>query len=144
MKLSTKGRYGTRALLDIALHHEEEPIPLKDIAQRQHISLPYLEHIIAPLISGGMIRSVRGIGGGVALAKPAGEIKLSEVIGLQEGSMALVSCVNDPASCDRSGFSVTRELWDEVTKAMDSVLDSPTLQDLMERQRGKEQPMYYI
>ena len=144
MKLSTKGRYGTRALLDIALHHEEEPVPLRDIAQRQQISLPYLEHIITPLVSGGIIRSFRGIGGGVSLAKPADEIKLSEVIGLLEGSMALVSCVNDPSSCDRSGFCVTRDIWGEVKKAVDNVLASTTLQDLMVRQKGKEQPMYYI
>ena len=144
MKLSTKGRYGSRALLDIALHHQEEPVPLKDIARRQQISLPYLEHLIAPLISGGMIRSVRGIGGGVSLAKPTDEIKLSEVIGLLEGSMALVNCVDDPSSCDRSEFCVTHDIWDEMKKAVDNVLNSTTLQDLMERQKGKEQPMYYI
>ena len=144
MKLSSKGRYGTRALLDIALHREEEPVPLKDIAQRKQISLPYLEHLIAPLISGGIIRSVRGIGGGVSLAKPAGKVKLSEVIGFLEGSTALVNCVNDPSSCERSGSCVTRDVGGEVKQAMDNVLDSTTLQDLIGRQKGKEQPMYHI
>ena len=75
MKLSTKGRYGTRALLDIALHQDEGPVPLRDVAQRQQISLPYLEHLIAPLIAGGIVRSTRGIGGGVSLVKLTEEIR---------------------------------------------------------------------
>jgi Rrf2 family protein len=144
MKLTTKGRYGTRALLDIALHHEEEPVPLRDIARRQQIPLPYLEHLVGPLIEGGIIRSTRGIGGGVSLARPPEEIRLSEVVGLLEGSIALVNCVNDPTVCHRSQFCVTRDIWGEMKKAVDSVLESTTLQDLVEKQQGKEQPMYYI
>lgn len=144
MKLSTKGRYGTRALLDIALHQEEGPVPLRDIAKRQQISLPYLEHLIAPLIEGGIVRSTRGVGGGVSLIKSPEEIKLSEVIGLLEGSLALVKCVTDPTACNRSEFCVTRDIWRELKTAMDGVLQSTTLQDLVERQKGKGQPMYYI
>jgi len=143
MKLSTKGRYGTRALLDIALH-QEGLVPLKDIAQRQQISLPYLEHLIAPLIEGGVIRSTRGVGGGVSLGKSPEEIKLSEVIGLLEGSLAPVKCVTDPSVCNLSEFCVTRDIWRELKTAMDGVLESTTLQDLVERQKGKGQPMYYI
>ena len=144
MKLSTKGRYGTRALLDIALHQEEEPLHLRDIARRQQISLPYLEHLIAPLIGGGVIRSARGIGGGVSLVKPPAEIKLSEVVGLLEGSLAPTKCVTDPAACNRSEFCVTRDIWNELKTAMDGVLESTTLQDLVERQKRKGQPMYHI
>ena len=144
MKLSTKGRYGTRALMDIALHSREGPVPLKDIAEREQISLPYLEHLIAPLIEGGIIRSARGVGGGVSLIKPPQEIRLSEVIGLLEGSLALVKCVTDPSACNRSEFCVTRDIWSELKAAMDGVLQSTTLQDLVERQKGKGQPMYYI
>lgn len=144
MKLSTKGRYGTRALLDIALHSKEGPVTLKDIAQRQQISLPYLEHLITPLIEGGVIRSTRGVGGGVSLAKSPGGIKLSEVVGLLEDSIALVKCVTDPAVCNRSEFCVTRDIWSELKAAMDGVLQSTTLQDLVERQKGKGQPMYHI
>ena len=144
MKLTTKGRYGTRALLDIALHCQEGPVPLKDIAQREQISLSYLEHLIAPLIEGGIIRSARGVGGGVSLIKPPQEIRLSEVIGLLEGSLALVKCVTDPSACNRSEFCVTRDIWSELKAAMDGVLQSTTLQDLVERQKGKGQPMYYI
>jgi Rrf2 family cysteine metabolism transcriptional repressor len=137
MKISTKGRYGTRALLDIALNYKKEPVPLKDIAQRQQISLPYLEKLIAPLISGGVIRSVRGVGGGVSLVKPAGEIKLSEVIDLLEGPVTPVNCLNDPLSCDRSEFCVTRDIWDKMKNAVDSVLGSITLQDLMKWHKGQ-------
>lgn len=144
MKLSTKGRYGTRALMDIALHREEGPVPLRNIAEREQISLPYLEHLIAPLIEGGIIRSARGVGGGVSLIKSPQEIRLSEVIGLLEGSLAPVKCVTDPSVCSRSEFCVTRDIWSELKAAMDGVLQSTTLQDLVERQKGKGQPMYYI
>ena len=147
MKLSTRGRYGTRALLELALHHGEGPVPLKDIAQRQQISLPYLEHLITPLISGGIIRSTPGARGGVWLARSPQEIKLSEVIGLLEGSIAPVECVNNPGICTRSELCITRDIWGELKKAMNGVLESTTLQDLVERQKRKERSeevMYYI
>ena len=137
MKLSTKGRYGTRTLLDLALHWGEGLVPLKDIAQRQEIPLPYLEHLIAPLIAGGLIRSTRGPQGGVSLLKPPEEIKLSEVIQLLEGSIAPVECVDNPDAYPRSDLCVTRDIWDEVRKAIDGVLESTTLQNLVERQRQK-------
>ena len=147
MKLSTRGRYGTRALLDLALHQGEGPVPLKDIAQRQQISLLYLEHLIAPLIAGGIVRSTRGARGGVSLAKSPDEIRLSEVIQLLEGSIAPAECVNNPGICTRSELCVTRDIWSELKKAMNGVLESTTLQDLVERQKRKERPeeaMYYI
>jgi len=147
MKLSTRGRYGTRALLELALHYREGPVPLKDIAQRQQISLLYLEHLITPLIAGGIVRSTRGARGGVSLAKLPEEIRLSEVIQLLEGSIAPVECVNNPGICTRSELCVTRDIWSELKKAMNGILESTTLQDLVERQKRKEQPtevMYYI
>ena len=146
MKLSTRGRYGTRALLDLALH-EEGPVLLKDIAQRQQISLQYLEHLITPLIAAGIIRSTRGARGGISLAKPPEQVKLSEVIQLLEGSIAPAECVNNPGVCSRSELCVTRDIWGELKKAMNGILESTTLQDLVERQKRKEQPeevMYYI
>ncbi len=147
MKLSTRGRYGTRLLLDLALHHDEEPVLLKNIARRQQISLLYLEHLITPLIAGGVARSTRGPRGGVSLAKPPEEVKLSEVIQLLEGSIAPSECINNPGICTRSGFCVARDVWSQLKDAMDGVLESTTLQDLVERQKTKEQPkeaMYYI
>ena len=147
MKLSTRGRYGTRALLDLALYQGDEPVLLKDIAQRQQISPQYLEHLIAPLIAGGIVRTTRGAKGGVSLAKHPKEIKLSEVIQLLEGSIALAECVNSPEICSRSKLCATRDIWGELKQAMDGILKSTTLQDLVERQKRKEQPeevTYYI
>ena len=137
MKLSTRARYGTRALLDIALHGRNGVLLLRDIARRQEISLHYLEHLIAPLITAGIIRTARGAGGGVWLAKPTEEIKLSEVLSLLEGGTAPVECVNDARTCSRSDICVTRDLWCELKQAMDGVLESTTLQDLAERQKRK-------
>ena len=147
MKLSTRVQYGTRALLDIALHGGEGPVLLKDIAQRQQISLLYLAHLITPLVAAGIIRSTRGARGGVWLAKPPEEVKLSEVVQLLDGSMALVECVDDSKTCSRSDLCVTRDIWGELKQAIDGILDATTLRDLVERQKKKEQPeelMYYI
>jgi Rrf2 family protein len=147
MKLSTKGRYGLRALLDLALHQGEGLVLLKDIARRQEVSLPYLEHLIAPLIAADLVRSTRGARGGVSLIKPPSEIKLSEVVQLLEGSIAPVDCVNNPALCHRSAACVTRDIWTEMKDAMEQILDSTTLQDLVERQKIKDRPkemMYHI
>ncbi len=147
MKLSTKGRYATRAILDLAINQQGGPILLKDIAQRQQISLSYLEHLVTPLIAGGLIRSTRGAKGGVSLAKPPEEIKLSEIIQLLEGSLAPSECVNNPKLCPRSELCVARDVWTELKKAMTGVLESTTLQDLIERQKEKGKPaktMYYI
>lgn len=147
MKLSTKGRYATRVLLDLALHQEEEPVPLRDIARRQQLSLRYLEHLVAPLIAGGMIRSTRGPKGGVSMARPPEEVGLDEVIQLLEGSLAPVECVDNPEVCSRSDLCAVRDIWGEMKKAMEGVLRSTTLRDLAERQKRKERPkeaMYYI
>ncbi len=147
MKLSTRGRYGTRALLELALHHKGRPVPLKDIAQSQQIPLQYLQHLITPLISGGIIGSTPGARGGIWLARSPWEIKLSEVIGLLEGSIAPAECVSDPKCCPRSELCATRDIWSEMKKVMNGVLESTSLQDLVERQKRKEQPeevMYHI
>jgi len=137
MRLSTKGRYGLRALLDLALHQDGGSVLLKDIARRQEISLPYLEHLIGPLVAAGLVKTTRGARGGVLLLKPPAAIKLSEVVQLLEGSIAPVDCVNNPALCHRSALCVTRDIWVEMKEAMSRVLDSTTLQDLAERQRLK-------
>jgi len=147
MKLSTRTRYGTRALLELALRDGVGPVFLKDIARKQQISLAYLEHLITPLISGGIIRSTKGPKGGITLARKPEEIKLSEITLLLEGSVAPVECVDHPEMCKRSDLCVTREIWSEMKTAMDGVLESTTLQDLVERQKKKglpEESMYYI
>jgi Rrf2 family protein len=147
MKISTKGRYGTRALLDVALHQDDSPVQLKVIAQRQQISLHYLEHIVTPLIAAGLLRSTRGAYGGVSLGRPPNEIVLSEVIQVLEGCITPVECVDDPNVCSRADICATRDVWTDVKKAMAGVLESVTLQDLVERQKDKQKlasAMYYI
>ncbi|MFC2007657.1 RrF2 family transcriptional regulator [Chloroflexota bacterium] len=147
MKLSTKSQYGTRALLELALHKGEGPILLKDIAKRQQISLHYLEHLITPLIAGGIVRSTRGPRGGVALAQPPEQVKLNKVIQLLEGSIAPVECINNPEVCNRAELCVTRDVWSDLERVMNDFLESTTLQDLVQRQKEKlqtEPAMYYI
>ena len=138
MKLSTKGRYGTRALLEMARHYGEGPMLLKDIAERQQISLQYLEHLIGPLVGAGLVKTTRGFKGGVWLARPPSEIKLSETMQILEGNITPVECINNPGTCTRSRTCATRDVWDEMKRAMYGVLDSTTLEDLVKRQEVKE------
>jgi Rrf2 family protein len=133
MKLSTKGRYATRAMLDLALHFGEGPILVKDISRRQEVSDRYLEQILTPLKASGLLRAFRGSRGGFALAKEPSEIKLIEIVQIVEGSTAPVDCVDDAQICTRSESCVTRDVWIELKNAIDHVLDSITLQDLVDR-----------
>lgn len=147
MKMSTKGQYGTRALVDLAQHYGRGPVLVKDIARRQGISQHYLEHLFIRMIAAGLLKSTRGAKGGFSLAKPPEQIKVSEVIELMEGSLAPVSCVDDPKACSRAASCVMHDVWSEVKDAMSQVLESTTLQNLVERQRRKEQgqaAMYHI
>jgi Rrf2 family transcriptional regulator, cysteine metabolism repressor len=149
MKLSTRSRYGTRALIDIALNANGKPVLLRDVARRQEISTMYLEHLITPLISAGIVRSTRGAKGGVWLARSPKDVKLTEVIQLLEGSLAPVECVDDLNYCPRYETCVTREIWVEMKRVMNDVLGATTLEDLVERQRQRQDEdtdscMYYI
>jgi Rrf2 family cysteine metabolism transcriptional repressor len=137
MKISTKGRYATRALLDIAQHYGKTPVLLRDISARQGISLRYLEQIMSPLISAKIINSTRGPKGGVMLARPANKIKLIEIVQLLEGPIAPVECVSNPGVCTRAPSCATRDVWSDLAQAMYGVLESTTLQDLVERQKKK-------
>jgi Rrf2 family protein len=137
MRLSTKGRYGVRALVDIALNSDGGPVLLRDIAKRQDISAQYLEHLVAPLIRAGILRSIRGAKGGIVLAKPPEEISLSRVIEVLEGSVAPVECVDNPGLCARSDECATRDVWSDIKVAIMGVLESLTLKDLMDRQKAK-------
>ena len=138
MKLSTRSRYGTRALLDLALNESGNPVKLKDIARRQDISLHYLEHIVTPLIAAGIVRSLRGVGGGLMLARKTKEITLGEVMRLLEGSLSPVQCLGNPDVCNRVTGCATRDVWDELEQIITGFLDSITLEDLVKRQRAKD------
>lgn len=129
MKLSTRTRYGTRILIDLA--STQGRLSLGEITRRQDVSRSYLEHLIAPLISAGIVGSSRGFGGGIWLARDSNEIKLSQVIKLLEGSRLLVDCIDNPETCARANRCITREIWRKVEQAILDVLDSITLKDLV-------------
>jgi len=138
MRLSTKGRYGTRAMLDLALNSSEGPVLLREIAKRQEVSEKYLEHSITTLRKAGLVRSIRGARGGYVLAKSPSQIRLSEIMEVLEGSMAPVECVDDPQVCRRAQLCVTRDIWAEMKEAIDNILKSITLQDMVEEQNRKK------
>lgn len=137
MKLSTRGRYGVRLMLELALHYGEGPVLLKDIAERQAISEKYLWHLINPLKSMGLIKSIRGAHGGYVLAKDPTEINLHEILRILEGSLCLVDCVDDPASCDRSDTCITRDIWSETSKNISQTLESVTLGKMVEKHKHR-------
>jgi len=133
MKLSTRGRYATRAMLDLALNYEQEPVVLSEIAGRQQISEQYLEQLIGPLKVAGLVRSVRGPNGGFILVKSPSLISVGDILQAVEGSTALVDCVADPQTCSRANDCLTREVWLKATEAINDVFDSITLHDLLDR-----------
>jgi len=147
LKLSTRGKYGFRAILELAINYGSGPIPLKNVSERLDLSQKYLEQLVTSLKLAGLVKSVRGAHGGYALAKHPSEIRLSEVIRTLEGSIAPSECVNDSEVCPRSKSCVTRSVWAKMKDAMNGVLESTTLQDLVEQQQSQKQGdeiMYYI
>ena len=131
MKISTKGRYALRMLLDLAEHQNEGYIALKDIAARQDISKKYLEQIISILNSGGLVRSVRGPQGGYLLRKAPEDITVGAVLRLTEGTLAPVACVEEDApECERESICSTYNLWKQLYSAICSVVDTTTIADL--------------
>lgn len=139
MKISTKGRYALRLMLDLAINNTGEPISLKDVAARQGISDKYLEQIISVLNRAGYVKSVRGAQGGYLLRKAPEEYTVGMILRLTEGSLAPVSCIeqDNEVSCERQEGCVTLILWKKINDAVSSVVDQTTLQDLVDWQREK-------
>ena len=131
MKLSTRSRYGTRLMLDLAEHYQKGPLHLSTIALQQGISVKYLEQIIIPLKKADYIRSVRGPKGGHILAKPPAEISIGEIVALLEEGASLVECSYNPKVCARSPICQTRYIWQEAAQAMFDKLNSITLAALL-------------
>lgn len=135
MKISTKGRYALRLLLDLALNNTGEYITIKTIATRQDISEKYLEQIISLLNRAGYVKSVRGAQGGYKLAKDPADYTVGMILRLTEGSLAPVDCVEDDfGECERHNNCVTRDVWIELYSAICSVVDRITLKDLVDKQ----------
>lgn len=135
MKISTKGRYALRLMIDLAISANGMPISLKEIAERQGISDKYLEQIIATLNKAGYVKSVRGQQGGYSLTKEPEEYTVGMILRLTEGSLAPVACVEaENADCARIGGCATAILWKKITDAVSDVVDQVTLKDLVEWQ----------
>lgn len=137
MKISTKGRYALRLMLDVALSAEDQPVSLRDVARRQDISDKYLEQIVTPLSRAGLVRSVRGAGGGYLLTRPPQDYTVGEILRVLEGSLAPVSCAEEPGCCSRADQCVTVEVWAQIQAAVSSVVDHITLADLVARYHEK-------
>lgn len=134
LKLSTKGRYGVKAMYDLAQHVGEGPTSLKSIAERQGISEHYLEQLMSGLRKAGLVKSIRGAQGGYLLGREPDKIRIGDIIRVLEGPIAPADCVSEetPEICGRAEFCVTRPIWEKVRDSIADVLDSITLQTMLE------------
>ncbi|MEI7542745.1 MAG: Rrf2 family transcriptional regulator [bacterium] len=137
MRISTRGRYATRALLHLATKYGKSPVSLKIISIDQEISVKYLENIMRLLVKVGLVKSTKGKNGGFVLAKAPEDINLSEIVTAAEGSIDPVFCVSDPASCSRARFCSWRDVWSELKLRTMEYMNSITLADMLERQNMK-------
>lgn len=136
MKISTKGRYALRLMLDLALHDNGGYIPIKEISKRQEISDKYLEQIIAILGRAGYVKSIRGANGGYKLAHPLKTYTVGMILRLTEGSLAPVACLDDNVNtCERRGQCATLMVWKKLYDAVNGVVDSITLEDLVDYEK---------
>lgn len=135
IRLSTKGRYGTRLMLNLALHHNggQRATILRNVSQDEEISIRYLEQIIIPLKINKLVKSIRGAGGGYILARHPSEIKLSEILYALEGTCCLVECVEDDDYCERTPGCVTHEVWEEASLMLKNFFENISLQDLVKK-----------
>ena len=139
MKLSTKGRYGLKAMFVLALEQDKGPIPLKLIANRQNISMQYLEQIFSALKKANLVKSVRGAQGGYLLAKNAKDITVGDVLNVLEGPVSISECMLDEDICENSNTCVTKGVWEKIKKGIEDVTYSITLQDMIDDNVKNEQ-----
>ncbi|WP_283674848.1 RrF2 family transcriptional regulator [Butyricicoccus sp. Marseille-Q5471] len=134
MKISTKGRYALRLMIDLAQQDVGIYVPLRDISKRQEISAKYLEQIVVQLSRAGFVRSTRGAQGGYQLAKTPNEYTVGDILRITEGSLAPVACLeNDPIECDRAGECITLDFWRGLFDVINAYVDATTLEDLINR-----------
>jgi Rrf2 family cysteine metabolism transcriptional repressor len=147
MRISTRGRYGLRAMLDMAIHNGDGPMALRQIAERQGVSESYLEQVFASLRKAGLISAIRGAQGGYQLSLPADKISVGDVLRVLEGPIVPVQCVsNDDQCCGREEHCVTRPFWQGLGRLINDYLDANTLQDLANKVKddGSSDQMYFI
>ncbi len=145
IRLSTKGRYGARLMLNLALRYNDgnEAVILKSVSDEEEISIRYLEQIIIPLKISRLVKSIRGAGGGYTLARHPSKISLAEILHALEGSCCLVECVEDIDFCQRMSFCATHEVWKEASDLLKNYFEKLTLQDLIEisnKKKAKAKP----
>ena len=136
MKLSTKSRYGIRAMLSIALNKSDRPIPINQIAEQQDIPGPYLEQLAGTLKRSGLVDSTRGAMGGYVLTRPPEDISIGDIIRALEGSLAPMACVDDDEVCCHSGNCAAHMLYARITEGISKVFDSITLADMVADQQS--------
>ncbi len=148
MKVSTKGRYGLRAIVDLAAHESEGQVSLKSVAERQKLSENYLEQLFSSLKKSGLVKSIRGAQGGYLLAKPADKITVGDILRSLEGTLCPVECIDPdlPTSCDRADVCVTADVWARIRDKINEVVDSITLANLVSDLENKTNNdyIYYI
>ena len=140
MKISTKGRYGLRALIDLAGYSEIEPVSISSIASRQGISERYLEQLMTLLKKAGLIKSIRGAGGGYVLAKDVTEISVGDVLRALEGSLEPVECAafRQEDGCEAAGGCVTKYVWQRINESINRTVDEISLKQLVEESRAMQ------
>ncbi len=138
MKISTKGRYGLRVMIELAAHYGQGPLAVDAISKKQDISANYIHNLVSGLRSAGLVRTIRGPNGGHELAKIPAAISAYDVVSALEGSSAPVACVNDASCCSRTSNCAAHDLWRDVATAMNRVLSNLTLETLAKTQREKQ------
>ena len=147
MKLSTKARYGTRAMAELGAAYPKGTLSARKVGERLYVSVKYLEQIMSALKAAGLIKAVRGVNGGYALARPPSEITLLEVFRVLEGTPIFVECLQGDEQCPIESTCPTREVWREMNASMEAILEGETVQDLVDRKRHREDAqarMYHI
>ncbi len=147
MKISTKGRYGLRAMIDLAVYSESEPVSIQSIAERQGISERYLEQLMASLKKAGLVASIRGAGGGYQLTRPTNSISVGDILRALEGDLHAVTCsatTEQDGGCENAGLCVTKHVWQRINESITHAVDTMYLEELVEESRkkcnGKNQP----
>jgi len=143
LRLSTKGRYGLRAMIELAQAFDsgQEPVMMGDIAERQEISRKYLHALLTSLKHAGLVRSTRGAKGGYTLARSPSDIKVSDIFTALEGELAVVDCLHDPGTCKRGEGCPSREVWSGLNNAIFRLLDGMTLRQLTGDNESVEEPL---
>lgn len=149
MKLSTKGRYGVKAMFELALSYGDGPIALNNIAEKQNLSVHYLEQLFSNLRKAGLVKSIRGAQGGYILARKPEDITVGDIIRTLEGPLAPAECVieDDSKECYKADYCVTRTIWEKIRDSINNVVDSITLQDMIndyKKMNNNDSYMYYI